>query len=354
MTRHIIVLISLVLLNGALTTRADPPSAGGCLRPHAGDIAAMQDHDEAYARLQADIESAGTWEAKKELVDAFLDAHYGHRKTFVLVSYIARRYFSEQKSDPAGALDYLRSRWPLQASGDQYAETVRLLARLCGEAHRGSDLRALYDDYRSRADDLETIYDFSRYALMAEDWSLTRDASTALLDLNSTDRIRAQAGAGGITDEWSGVLSRKYSSSALINRGFALVMLGDAERGLAGFAQAESFTVINVAGCPGWPNADYYILWARALLHLGRHAEAMDRVALDATIRNTPEAIDTFTQAFVSDGGKPAYLPAALAAASDTRARTMPDFTAYNYQGSPRTFKSLAGKVTIIEFWHPT
>jgi len=177
--------------------------------------------------------------------------------------------------------------------------------------------------------------------------------SETLMKKNTAAAIRAEAGDRELSDAQVQSTIGRNRSQALQSLGRAHLHMGDPKAAIASFEEAGQFATYNHAGFPAWPLDDLNLFWARALLQAGDHVAALEKVSVEAVIQERKDALEILEEAAVAAGDGD-DLAAYIGRTRPEIARTMPEFSAYDYDGNQVHYRDLKGKVTLLSFWFPT
>lgn len=95
-------------------------------------------------------------------------------------------------------------------------------------------------------------------------------------------------------------------------------------------------------------------LYAKALIADGQNDKAMEVISPEALLENDNEALQIFEEAYRSSGRSDAELEAYKVQIKKKIDKKIPDFTLTDYQGNSKSWNSMKGEVTLLNFWYPT
>ena len=335
-------------LGGVQCSNYRPEETGGSTAPPAS----VKPADDFKATMDAFTASKDP-EARSRLWFDFLKRNPDNDYTLGTIDYLVSQYYLKEKKDPDGAvrfaLDHMKNiRDPkLRRS----AETAMIV--LYAKVGNKKELRQLAGQVESqRGLTLSERILVVEAAQEAKDWEFARAQSEVLLRQNTPENIRAEAGEGKLTDEQVGQSVARNRGQGLIVRGHAALELKNTRSALADLTEAGKLATYDYAGLPAWPFEDLDIYWAKALLQNGDPHAALEKVSIDSMIRGNKEAMEVFSEAYraLGDNGS---LDEYIARTRPTIARTMPEFSVYNYDKKKVRYSDIKGRVTLLAFWNP-
>jgi len=165
-------------------------------------------------------------------------------------------------------------------------------------------LRKYADDLKSRRElslsEHETI---ANAAIKTKDWEMAQLHSDMLLKRNTAEIIRAEAGEQVLSEEQVNESIQHNRGQSLLILGRAFAAKGDPDAAIATYAKANQLATYNLAGYPNWPFEDLSILWAQALLEKGDYKAAIEKISVEAVIREREDALEILKKAYTSAKG---------------------------------------------------
>jgi tetratricopeptide (TPR) repeat protein len=153
------------------------------------------------------------------------------------------------------------------------------------------------------------------------------------------------------TDEEFEVAGRNRMALLLTYYGRAGANLGQVEEALAAFARADGMIRKTYLG---YPDNELYLYWGKTLLEEGDAQGALGKLVPAALFCAQKDALDPLKQAYLAVGGNESGFEEFVWDQRLRLAKTVDDFTLDDYDGQPRRFADLRGKVTLLGFWNPT
>jgi hypothetical protein len=315
--------------------------------------AALNAEDDSKTTFDA-YKKPGSPESKIRLAHDFLKRNPNNRFTIEAVEYVAQDYFLEQKKDPDGAVKFA-----LQYLANLNDENLKRRADLTlialygktGDKTRLHELAGQVDARRGLT--LDDCAALAEAALKAKDGEFAVKLGELLMAKNTPHAVRAKAGQEMLSDE-------KVAQSIARNRARALILMGrgalemnDAKTALDYFGEAAKTAQRQYAGPLLWPYRDLNLYWAKALLKTGNAQGAMGKIGVETAILSDKTALEVLQEALSATGSKEnprQYV-------DRTRpgiAKTMPAFSAYNYDQKKVNWNELKGQVSLLTFWSPT
>jgi tetratricopeptide (TPR) repeat protein len=334
-------------LGGVRCSKHAAEKTGGSAAP-----ASTKPSDDFKATVDAFNASKDT-EAKNRLWFDFLKRNPNNDYTLDTIDYLVSQYFLKERKDPEGAVRFAVEQMKeiRDAKLKQRAETAMI--SLYGEVGKKKELRELAEEIKARRGlTLSESILVAEAALDAGDWQFARAESETLLRRNTPENIRAEAGAQKLTDEQVRQSVARNRGQALLARGRAALELKESRAALADFAEAGKLASYDFVGLPAWPFRDLDLYWAKALLQNGDPQGALKKISVDAMIRGGAEAMQVLSEAYRAQGGN-GSLEEYIARTRPSIARTIPEFSAYDYNKKKVRYADLKGEVTLIAFWNP-
>lgn len=291
-------------------------------------------------------------EEKHQLWFDFLERNPGGNYTEGTIAYLVDSYYMDKNDDPEGALDFIRASLTDIDDEALRAECKLLMFGVYGQSKDAEGLQELAAEYEAAGDlSLDTHKAIINAASSAGAWQVVRDHGTMMMEKSTLERIKAEYADNNYSDEEAGKRVRAIKMTALENVGRSSTELGELDHALATFTQGEEYASYSYSGVQ-YHSLNLY--WAEALLQAEDYKACMEKIAADAIIGGDDDAFEIFKQAYLADGGQQSALDDYVESVRHDIARTMPQFSAYDYDGNKVDYDSLKGKVTLLAFWFPT
>lgn len=301
---------------------------------------------EASVKAWSQADSPGE---RKRVWEAFLDRNPSNAYTPVGLEYLAEEIYYKDMGDPAGGAEAIKRQIPKLGDPALVRQSEKTLVKMLGLAGRKDELAGLVAKWETagrlgRAD-LSLV---AGAAAKAGAWDLAMRCATA--ELAELEKLKRELGngAGGSS------FTDREKAVALMNLGWAAANSGDPGEGVALLERASELGQYILAGFPTWPTDDLDRYLAGALLLNGDAGRAVERILPSAVIGGDAAAMRMLREAWIKDGGDPTRFGDFVAEAKDRVARSIPEFSAFSYDGSEVRFDEVKGAVTFLGFWFPT
>ena len=347
-----VFLLPLLLAAGCGSESADNAVKAEQQKPERSPEEIKADFDETVAKVNAVKDN------KEELAKLWLD--YLERNpdtshTFGPLRWLAMEYYGDHLNDPEAAIALVNKQLNT-LTGNRVEQAQLLLVRLYGMAGDVGKLRTIASEM-----DAEGALNFVSHkaiadaAVSAEAWDLATEHAGAAIDGTTPKSIRTYAESLGreLSEDDVATWIGFYKRPALLTFAEAHTGKGDVDAALKSLEVAEelnSYNYVGVSNNAGEINS----VWARTLIAKGEYEAAMRRIAPDAIYLEKERAIEIFKEAYVKSGGDETGLEDAMNKMRAEIARPIPEFEAYDYNGNKVAWSELKGRVTLLNFWHPT
>ena len=316
-------------------------------------VAQQQDPERAaYMKMRKDMSQAQTRKEKLEICRNFVKANpKGSQTSYAVQMGIYQFGSTDEFIDEA--LDFVGSVLPYVKNTENMIKVQRMQADLFGRAKRPTDLKNLAAEME-KSDSLGFMERMSlmRSGIACETWNLViRNADIALKEATPEDVTKENPDSPYWTEaniQKSLALRHTFSLSA---KGWALANLGKPKEGIAAFKAADEWKHTTYLGIP---KGKLNIYWARALLKMGDHDGAIEKLAPGAVFKKDGESMKLMQQAYASKTGSSEGFDDFLWNLRLKIAKPIDDFTLLDYDGNEVTMSKLKGKVILLNFWYPT
>ena len=313
---------------------------------------ALKPQDDFKATMDA-YNNADSIETKVRLWIDFLKRNPNNEYTLGTINHIVQNYYLKQKNDPDGAVKFALENLAnlkdekLKRRGDS------TLIRLYGKVGNKDHLRELASQIEARRKlTLDDTIELGDAAVQAKDWDFAKKQGELLLARSTSETIRAEAGEK-LSDEQAAKSADRRRGQAFMLMGRAALELNDAQTALAHFGSAAKTADHQYAGLLSWPYEELNLYWAKALLKSGDARAAMDKIAAEAVIQGDKPALEVLQESLKTAGIK--ETPQQYSDRARPRiAKTMPAFSAVDYDKKKLSWGELKGQVTLLAFWAPT
>jgi tetratricopeptide (TPR) repeat protein len=188
-------------------------------------------------------------------------------------------------------------------------------------------------------------------AVGVEAWDLVLDFCNSAKPMANVETYKADHRQLDYTEEEFQAAGNNRRGLLLTYSGWAKANLGNVDEAIADFIGANSLLKKNYFG---FADNELFLYWGKALLEKGDSQGAIDKLAPAAFFGDLEDALDPLKQAYLATGGNESGFDDFIWAQRKKLAKTVDDFTLNDYDGQPKRFSDLRGKVTILTFWFPT
>jgi tetratricopeptide (TPR) repeat protein len=306
--------------------------------------------EQAFGALNEAYQAAKTDEERLAAYKDFL-AKYPESKHTAFAVGDALYLINDKLGDYDGAVAYAMEIRGKLSDTSIIRDVDFELLRLYGDAKRVDEFRELatrldrqgglkYTQYLSILDG----------AVSAEAWDLVPVFCKSAEPIANTETFKADYPEFDYTEEEFQVAGRNRQGLLLTYSGWAKAHLGHVDEAISDFASADGLLRKNYFG---FAYDDLYLYWGKALLESGDARGAIEKLAPAALFGGQKDALDPLKQAYLADGGAESGYDNFIWAQRQRLAKAVGDFTLDDYDGQPRRFADLRGKVTLLGFWNP-
>lgn len=305
----------------------------------------------AFEKLRASWSDAEGPEAKSALAEQYL-AEYPDTEHSASLAGAVAYYRGRELEDPAGALEVLsEARSKIKNPEQVFGVSMEMLAL--------SDVTEVPLDLGQVADELAAVRPLSygeamqvaEAAVKLEEWTVAAEHAEAASLLATPEAFRADYPDREYSEEEVTRRADRRKASAYAHGGWAAYNLGDPEKAYELFAEADDVKSVNYAGAPDTP---LYRFWGRAALADGDFDRAIELLAPDAIFGDDGGSMKYLREAFEAKGEDANRFDGFVWTTRAEFARTVDDFEALDYQGSPFRLSDVGDKVILLAFWFPT
>ncbi len=188
-------------------------------------------------------------------------------------------------------------------------------------------------------------------AVCVEAWDLVLDFCSSAEPMANVEAFKSEHPQLDYTEEQFQTSGRNRRGLLLTYGGWAKANLGQVDEAIADFVSADGLLKKNYFG---FADNELFLYWGETLLKMGDATGAMAKLAPAAFFGNQQDAFAPLKQAYLATGGTESGFEDFIWAQRLKLAKTVDDFTLSDYDGQPRRFADLRGKVTLLNFWNPT
>lgn len=307
--------------------------------------------DEVFQQSYEKYQAVETVDEKLLIVKEFLKEHPESKYTGDVLNRTVNIMVWEL-DDSDGAIAYALEIRSKVKDPEILVAVDKQLLNLYGNAKRIDDVRDLATRLEEQGSLIYTDHlAVIEYAIDSEAWDLVLDHCAFAEPFANAETFRADYPNEDYSDEEIEIAGRNRVGLLLTYDGWAKVNTGEVDDGLSEFAEAEGLLRRSYFG---FPANELYHYWGTALLDDGDARGAIDKLASAALFGGQEEAMEPLKQAYLATGGSESGFDEFVWAQRLKLAKTVDDFTLSDYDGQPRSFAELRGKVTLLNFWHPT
>ena len=304
----------------------------------------FQESNKAYFAVESDNEKLPI---SKKFLAACPESKYTGIVLQAVVSIIGNK-----RGDYDGAIDYALEIRGKVSDPEIVLAVDKQLLELYGNAKRIVDLRDLSMRLEEQGSLIYTDHlVVIEYAIDGEAWDLVLNHCAFAEPFANAETFKADYPNDDYSDEEIEIAGRNRVGLLYTYDGWAKINTGEVEGGLSGFATAEGLLRKSYFG---FPDNELYHYWGKALLDDGDARGAIEKLAPAALFCAQKDALDPLKQAYLATGGTESGFDDFLWAQRLKLAKTVDDFTLSDYDGQPKRFADLRGKVTLLNFWNPT
>jgi len=319
-----------------------------------GETEAVNEEAEAaFQEAIAAYQATNDPEERLAIVGGFAEKYPDTDNGISAINYVASTYYASIKEDLEAGIAYANEMLTKIENPDRQKQMKLMIMGLYAGNGDVENMQAIIADVSSGELGLDDHSSIASAAIEAGLADVAIEHANQYLARSTAERIKADNADRELSEDRIESMVKRNKANGYTLLASAQLASDSLDEAMASFELAGEYTTFNYVDVP---MSNLNVEWAEALIKKGDYQAAMERVAPDAILQGKDEAKEVFKKAYLETGGSEESLEATMEEWRLRLAKEVADFTAFTYEeeGTPVTYESMKGEVTLLAFFFPT